>query len=495
MLNLQLISIVSFFAASAAITLFFWQKKQNARLERALEEMRRSFNELDEQAHLIIKTDIELNSAQEELDKRLSGLDGLQKISRLVSTTLDEEEIFLRLNQSVLSDLGFDQFLILLHEQSKDFRCRLALGFSQENLDFLLPFLSQHPQLITNLMQQQIISSRKQKDGEHQELLRILGVKSLVITPLLDQKKLIGVLFAGNLINQNILTEGDEELIAILSDQIAQALKNARLFEAAYRSSQDLERKVLERTHELSSALEEVRRISKTKTDFISAVSHELRTPLTSIKGYASLLLTGKMGDIPENVKDRLSKINHHSDSLVKLINELLDISRIESGKVSMQRSRQSIVPLIDNTRDLLSPQIKEKNITYVTDVPQELPEVDIDPSQIERVIINLVGNAIKFTPENGAITIRAAQNTASLTVSVIDTGIGIREEDIPNLFMEFYRTENAINQDIKGSGLGLALAKKIIEAHGGQIAVTSKINEGSTFSFTLPLARDTKQI
>lgn len=490
MINLQLIAIVSFFAASAtvALLLFLWQKKNNARLEKALGEMQKSFNELDEQAHLIIKTDLELNSAQEELDKRLSGLDGLQKISRLVSTTLDEEEIFLRLNQSVLSDLGFDKFLILLHDQQESFRCRLALGFSQENLDFLLPFLSQHPQLVATLLQQQIISSLKHKDEEHRELLRILEVKNIVVTPLLDQKTLLGVLVAGNLINRDILTEGDEELIAILSDQIAQALKNARLFEAAYRSSQDLERKVQERTRELSSALEEVRRISKTKTDFISAVSHELRTPLTSIKGYASLLLAGKMGDIPENVKDRLGKINHHSDSLVRLINELLDISRIESGKVSMQRSRQSLGPLIDNTRDLLLPQIKEKNISYVTDVPSSLPEVDIDPSQIERVLINLVGNAIKFTPENGSITIRATPERSSLTVSVIDTGIGIKEEDIPNLFTEFYRTENAINQDIKGSGLGLALAKKIIEAHRGQMTVTSKLNGGSTFSFTLPI-------
>ena len=143
---------------------------------------------------------------------------------------------------------------------------------------------------------------------------------------------MLGIIFAGNRGDAFPVTEGDEELISILADQIGQAVENARLFEQVYRSSQALELKVQDRTKQLSSALEEVKKISKTKSEFISAVSHELRTPLTSIKGYAALLIAGKIGEIPDKVKERLEKINKHSDNLVKLINDLLDIARIESG-------------------------------------------------------------------------------------------------------------------------------------------------------------------
>jgi len=141
-----------------------------------------------------------------------------------------------------------------------------------------------------------------------------------------------------------------------------------------------------------------------------------------------------------------------------------------------------------ENTRDLLGPQLKEKNIEFVAAIAPDLPLVNIDPSQIERVLINLIGNAIKFTPESGRISVRASVDDENVSVAVSDTGIGMNEGEMTNLFTEFYRVENAINQNVKGSGLGLVLAKNIIEAHGGKMTVNSISGQGSTFTFTLPL-------
>ena len=257
-----------------------------------------------------------------------------------------------------------------------------------------------------------------------------------------------------------------------------------------------LELKVQERTKQLSQALEDVQVISQNKSDFISAVSHELRTPLTSIKGYAAILMTGKLGTIPEKVSERLEKINKHSDNLVKLINDLLDISRIESGRVKIKFLQHAIPSLVENVQDILSPQMKKKDINFVVNVEENCPKVMIDVSQIERVFINLIGNAIKFTPKNGTITVNisANKNREELLCSVIDTGIGIQEEEAAKLFNEFYRVENEVNQNVKGTGLGLALAKKIVEAHSGKIWAAGQLRKGSAFHFTLPVEQKTEE-
>jgi signal transduction histidine kinase len=317
----------------------------------------------------------------------------------------------------------------------------------------------------------------------------MLGVVYFIIAPIITQDGIEGVLFVGNSSGSSPLTEGEEEMISILATQFGQSLENARLFEQVYSSHQELEAKIKERTKELADALEELRRISKMKSDFISAVSHELRTPLTSIKGYASILIDGKAGNIPDFVKERLEKINKHSDNLVKLINDLLDISRIESGKIELKFEAENIKDIVENVFELLSLQIKEKQIQLTLDIPATLSKVYIDHSQIERVFINLIGNALKFTPEKGKIAVRAKDANEKIQIDIQDTGIGIPADAKEKIFAEFYRVDNLINQSVKGSGLGLTLVKYIIEAHKGKIWVESQLNKGSCFSFTLPKA------
>lgn len=460
------------------------------RYQASLVRLKKSFQELDEQAKLIVQTDLELNKAQEELDKRLNGLEALQKISRQISTTLDEDEILHRLDLSLRSDLDYEKNLLIIFDQKEGVRARINIGFSEESVGFVLGHLEKDASLMESLRSGHTFSSSNTPKQRKEAIIRIFDVEHFVLSPILTQHGLIGLVFVGNQSNVFTITHGDEEVVDILANQIGQALENARLFEEVFRSTQILESKVQERTKQLERALVEVQNISKTKSDFISAVSHELRTPLTSIKGYAAILMDGKLGQIPQAVKQRLSKINLHSDNLVKLINDLLDISRIESGRVEMSFGKCQLKRMIDEVEDLLTPQMKEKNVHWEIDYDSAIPEMYLDSSQVERVFINLVGNAIKFTPPEGTIRVKAAYNAEKNLVEaeVSDTGIGIPEKDIGRLFDEFYRVENEINQNVKGTGLGLPLAKKIVEAHGGKMWATSIVNEGTTFHFTLPV-------
>ena len=199
--------------------------------------------------------------------------------------------------------------------------------------------------------------------------------------------------------------------------------------------------------------------------------------------------------NFPAAVKERLAKINSHSDNLVKLINDLLDIARIESGRVEMKTVLQPIKPMLTNIADLLTPQLSAKTLTLRVQVQADAPEIEFDTSQVERVFINLISNAIKFTPPGGTITINAIPqwDKHAIVCEVADTGIGIKTEDVIRVFDEFYRVDNEINMSVKGTGLGLALAKNIVEAHGGKIWVTSEVGAGTTFHFTLPFKRTAK--
>ncbi|MDD3374114.1 MAG: ATP-binding protein [Candidatus Omnitrophica bacterium] len=458
-------------------------------LHSALKKLKLSFNNLDEQAKLILKTDLELNRAQEELDKRLSSLDALQRTSRLISTTLDESEIFRRLDKALMLQLGFEQILILTFDKERNLITRVNSGFSDSKTQEISSHLTKDPVFSSLFKEGYALSSATASKAKKERIINVFGSNNFILSPILTQDGTIGVIFVGNQNEMQTVSEADEEMVSILTNQIGQSLENAQLFEQVYTSRQELESKIQERTKQLASALEKVQKISRTKTEFVSAVSHELRTPLTSIKGYASILMSGKLGEIPDKVKERLEKINKHSNNLVELINELLDISRIESGRIDMNFEKVPIKNLIENTRDLLMPQMKEKQITFSCDIPEQIPDILIDQKHIERVFINLLSNAIKYTP-NGKINIKASYNEKEVLFEIQDTGSGIKAEDLPRLFDEFYRVENDLNQSIKGTGLGLSLVKHIITAHQGEIWATSEINVGTTFHFTIPITR-----
>lgn len=485
------LSLVAFSVSAFLVFLIIQRNLKIRTLSISLEKLRKSFSNLDEQAKLIVKTDLELNKAQEELDKRLAGLNALQKMSRLVSTTLDANEMFERLDLSLATDLGFEKILVLILNSNQKLQCRIQSGFSIEFSKEIITQIQQDQDLMNDLKEGHIFSSLTVSKEKKDRVINIFGLNNFILNPIVTQDGFIGLIYVGNQREELLITDGDEELISILSNQIGQSLENTQLFEQVYQSRQQLELKIQERTRQLASALEEVKKTSKLKSEFVSAVSHELRTPLTSVKGYASILMTGKVGDIPQKVKERLEKINKHSDNLVTLINNLLDISRIESGRVEMKFARYDVSSIIENVQDLLTPQMRDKNIEFKTEIGNNLPDIYIDISQVDRVFINIVSNAVKYTPEQGTITIKADLKGDFVHFQVVDTGIGIKEDDISRLFDEFYRVDNEFNQNVKGTGLGLSLVKNIVEAHKGKIWITSTVNVGTTFHFTLPIFKE----
>lgn len=461
-------------------------------LQAAVDNLKKSLDEMDEQAKLIVRTDIELNKTQEELDKKITGLYALQEFSRIISSTLEEKQIFGMIKPAYLEDLGFEKACAFLwNKTEQSFSPQLNIGYLEEEIRLIKSFMDSDKDMYLDLIKSQkaISSISIPTDTLFKERLsNIFKACNFVISPVLPKEGNKGFLFLGTDNKDITLTEGDEELVTIFSNQIGQALENARLFEKTWRSQQELERKVDERTHALQIALNEVKIVSGRKTDFISAVSHELRTPLTSIKGYASILLAGKLGDLPEDIHLKLAKINQHSDELTHLVNDLLDISRIESGKMIMRQERQDLKSAVASVSDLLSVQLKDRQITLSVNIPEDASYVLVDANQIKRVFINLIGNALKFTPADGKISITSQKLKQQIQVDVADTGCGIPEEAQQAIFEEFYRVDNLINQQVKGTGLGLTLVKHIIEAHGGEIWVNSKLSEGTTFSFTLPM-------
>jgi len=483
----NLLGAITVLGVVALVILLITKLEEVKQLKTSLEKLRRAFDELDEQAKLIVKTDLTLNKTQDELDKKITGLYTLQRVSRLISTTFDENEILRRIDESLISDLGFEKSAIFLFDSLGNLVCKMRCNYVKTDIDKVQVALIKEPIFTPVSTQGRVLSTLNTAKHVHARVQQLFDVDYFVIAPIITQDGISGIIFVGNKSSLSPLTEGDEEIISILASQIGQALENARLFEQVYHSQQELENKVKVRTKELAKALEEVRKISKMKSDFVSAVSHELRTPMTSIKGYASILMAGKLGEIPEAVKDRLDKINKHSDNLVKLINDLLDISRIESGRVEMKFEFESLQQIIEAAADLLAPQLKDKKISLEIDVPKDLKPVFVDSSQIERVFVNLTNNAIKFTPSGGKITIGATDIGEFIQLDVSDTGIGIAEKDLERIFEEFYRVDNPVNQNVQGTGLGLSLVKRIIEAHRGNIWVKSKLNSGTTFSFTLP--------
>ncbi|MBF0122551.1 MAG: GAF domain-containing sensor histidine kinase [Candidatus Omnitrophica bacterium] len=486
---LIVVSVILLIIVIIIVFLLVSKNEEFKELKNAYDKIMQTFDELDQQAKLIVKTDLELNKAQEELDRRLLGLNTLQKLARKMNTSRDENEVFQWINEPLITALGFSRAMVLAYGDDKKLICRATIGLEPKKTTVVPDALSKNEQLIEPLREGITFSSLSSSQKIRSSIVQIFDTEHFILTPLLSQQQLAGLLFVGNRYNAPAVNEGDEELISVLASQLAQTFENVQLFEQVYRSSQMLEIKVNDRTKELTHALKEVAEISKKKTEFISAVSHELRTPLTSIKGYAAILMTGKVGEIPLAVKERLGKINTHSDNLVKLINDLLDIARIESGRVEMKAIAQPIRTMVDNIADLLIPQLSAKSLVLKTNIPTDVPPIEFDSSQVERVFINLISNAIKFTPTNGTISINVLPNfeKQEALVEVADTGIGMKKDDLAKVFDEFFRVDNEINMNVKGTGLGLALVKNIVEAHNGHVWVTSDVGVGTTFHFNLP--------
>jgi signal transduction histidine kinase len=229
---------------------------------------------------------------------------------------------------------------------------------------------------------------------------------------------------------------------------------------------------------------------SQHKSQFLANMSHELRTPLNAILGYTELILDSVYGEMPEKARSVLDRVQRNGKHLLGLINDVLDLSKIEAGQLTLSLADFSLKNVVHTVYTAVEPLAGAKKLAFKIEVSRDLPNGHGDEHRLTQVLLNLVGNAIKFT-DSGEVLIKAAAADGSFSVSVRDTGPGISAPDQAKLFQEFQQADNSITKKKGGTGLGLAISKRIIEMHGGKIWVESSVGQGSTFFFTLPVSAE----
>jgi len=311
-------------------------------------------------------------------------------------------------------------------------------------------------------------------------LLAGLFVAHRVVRPLQTLRRGVERVGGGDLNFRVDLNTGDEiEILAEEFNKMSLALQNAYT---------GLERKVSERTAELMVANQRLAELDKMKSDFVSNVSHELRTPLTAIKGSTDNMIDGLTGELNEKQVRYLTRIKSNTDRLARLINELLDLARMEAGRIDLKPTDLSLVPLTKEAAESLRPMATEKLVDLEIASADASVTAWADRDKVTQVLMNIIGNAIKFTPPHGRVTVAVERNGAGwVQLSVTDTGPGIPAEETDKIFAKFYQAAQAGKQKTKGTGLGLAISKALVEMHGGRLWVESEVGKGSVFSFTLP--------
>jgi signal transduction histidine kinase len=294
-------------------------------------------------------------------------------------------------------------------------------------------------------------------------------ISASVIVPLKIENKLIAILLVGEKLSGEIFDQQELEVLSLLANQGAIALENARLYQ------------------DLGTTNAQLVQASRLKSQFLASMSHELRTPLNSIIGFSKVLLNRLDGELNDKQDAYVRSVHNSSTHLLQLINSILDISRIEAGKLDLRREAFGLLELVDECLEISAPLARGKPLKLEKDVALDVPRISADRTKVKQVLLNLISNGIKFTP-GGRVVVRARPEAQHVHVSVSDSGVGIRKADLSRLFEPFERLENPLARQAGGTGLGLAISKKFVEIHGGQMWAESRENVGSTFHFTLPL-------
>jgi GAF domain-containing protein len=416
----------------------------------------------------------EVQARTEELSESLQQQTATADVLKIISRSAFDLQIVLQtLVESAARFCAADKAQII-REKNGGFYTAEAYGYSREFMDYAKNILIKAERGTASgraLLEGRVVHiADVRADPEYTlvEASRLGDFRTALSVPMLREGIPVGVL---TLTRSEVqpFTDKQIELVTTFADQAAIAIENVRLFEEIQDKSRQLEE------------------ASQHKSQFLANMSHELRTPLNAILGYTELMADGAYGEPSEKMLGILKRLEANGKHLLGLINDVLDLSKIEAGQLVLELSDYCIQDIAQTVRSTLEPLAADKKLGFKVEVAPQLPPGHGDGRRLTQVLINLVGNAIKFT-DTGEVAIKAEAHNGSFHVSVRDTGPGISSADQARLFQEFQQADNAITKKKGGTGLGLAISKRIIEMHGGRIWVESQPGQGSTFTFTLPV-------
>ena len=317
--------------------------------------------------------------------------------------------------------------------------------------------------------------TKKDKRADYSEIMDKYGIRSVIGFPLSTGKNVMGVIYAGDF-EPKSFSDSHIRLLTILSAQLSTAIERSKLHESLERKIRNLDKQ--------TDALEKANVL---KSDFVTHVSHELRTPLTSIKAYVETLISNISDPNFKHADEFLDIVGKETERLIRIVNDILDVSKIEFGQRPLQRTAFGLQDVVRDVVSMLSPTLAGRQVSLNVNVPDVLPNIDADPDLLKQVFINLISNAAKYSPDGSVITIHAVEEAVDIVVTVEDQGMGIPEDELDHVFDKYFRVRSEHIVRFEGVGLGLAIVKNIVEQHGGTISVTSREGEGSKFTFTIP--------
>jgi len=416
----------------------------------------------------------EVQERTDELAKSVEELRALGEVSQAVNSTLDLETVLSTIVAKAvqLSDTEAGTIYVF-NEETQKFELRSTYGMD----DTLIAAIRERHiriggdpgvgQAAAKRAPVQIPDVRNEPSQALEVLVRA-GFRGLLAVPLLGADRIVGALVVRRK-TPGEFPKSTIDLLETFADQSVLAIQNARLF-----------REIEEKSRELEVA-------SKHKSQFLANMSHELRTPLNAILGYTELILDSIYGEPTEKMRTVLERLQSNGRHLLGLINDVLDLSKIEAGQLTLSLDDYSLSDMVHGVVSAVEPLAAEKRLAFKAEVASDLPGGHGDERRLSQVLLNLVGNAIKFT-DKGEVAIKASVTNGAFTVAVCDTGPGISAADQGKIFEEFQQADSSITRKKGGTGLGLSIAKRIIEMHGGRIWVESEPGKGSTFYFTLPV-------
>jgi signal transduction histidine kinase len=416
----------------------------------------------------------ELRTRTTELARSVEELQALGEVSQAVNSTLDLETVLSTIVAKAVQLSATDAGAIyVFDEERQEFQLRATHGMDEALIAAIRDQRIRMDERITAraAAQRGAVQLPDLLNEASSPLLNVViraGYRALLVVPLLRPGAVIGTLVVRRK-QPGEFPKSTIDLLETFADQSVLAIQNARLF-----------REIEEKGRELEVA-------SKHKSQFLANMSHELRTPLNAILGYAELMLDSIYGEPSEKMRNVLERLQSNGRHLLGLINDVLDLSKIEAGQLTLSLNDYSLGDMVHGVVSAVEPLAAKKRLAFTARVAPDLPSGHGDERRLSQVLLNLVGNAIKFT-DKGEVAVRASAANGTFTVAVCDTGPGIPVVDQAKIFEEFQQADSSITRKKGGTGLGLSIAKRIIEMHGGRIWVESEPGKGSTFYFTLPV-------